>query len=96
MAWRRFPVASIWIEIEEIQDERENLLYSLSPGGQVHPEEFSQLVIPVFQQKFRVYTRNHDDVMNIMGDLPSVKKNTISLQLPIPGILEMVCLRGHG
>jgi len=70
----KFPVVSIWIEKEEIQDELENMLYPLSPGGQVYPEEFFQLILIVIQQEFHVDTWNHDDVVNIVGDLSGVKK----------------------
>jgi len=41
MEERRYPVESIWVEKEEIQDERENMLYPPSCGSNVHPEEFS-------------------------------------------------------
>ena len=70
----KFPVESIWIEKEEIQDELEYMLYPLYPGGQVYPEEFFQLILTVIQQEFHVDTWNHDDLVNIVGDLSGVKK----------------------
>lgn len=94
MAWRRYPIDSIWHEMEEMRAELDRLFRQMPEGGRFLPAGgMSDRMLPAIHGEFRVDVREHDDDVIVVADLPGVDKEAVSLQLVNPRDLEISCER---
>lgn len=94
MVWRRYPVDSIWHEMDEMRTELDSLFRQMPEGGRLLPAgEMSTRMLPAIRGEFRVDVREHNDDVIVVADLPGVDKESVSLQLVNPRGLEISCER---
>jgi HSP20 family protein len=94
MAWRRYPIDSIWREMDEMRAELDSMFHQMSAGGRFLPAGgMSDRMLPAIRGEFRVDVREHDDEVIVVADLPGVDKEAVSLQLINPRALEISCER---
>ena len=94
MAWRRYPIESIWHEMDEMRAELDSMFRQMSVGGRLLPAgSMSDRMLPAIRGEFRVDVREHDDEVIVVADLPGVEKDAVSLQLQNPRALEISCER---
>ncbi|MDD4136882.1 MAG: Hsp20/alpha crystallin family protein [Methanoregula sp.] len=94
MAWRRYPLDSIWHEMEEMQAELDTMFRQASAGGRFLPAGgMRNRMLPALREEFRVDVREHEGEVIVVADLPGVDKETVSLQLQNPRALAISCER---
>lgn len=94
MVWRRYPVDSIWREMDEMRAELDSMFHQISTGGRFLPAGgMGDRMLPAIRGEFRVDVREHDDEVIVVADLPGVEKESVSLQLLNPRALEISCER---
>jgi len=94
MVWRRYPIDSIWHEMDEMRAELDNLFRQMSEGSRLLPAGgMSDRMLPAIRGEFRVDVREHDNGVIVVADLPGVDKEAVSLQLVSPRALEITCER---
>jgi HSP20 family protein len=94
MAWRYYPIDSIWHEMEAMQAELDNLFRQASAGNRLLPAGgVSDRMLPAIRGEFRVDVRDHEDEIIVVADLPGVEKEAVALQLLNPRALEISCER---
>jgi HSP20 family protein len=94
MAWRRYPLDSIWREMEEMQAELDHMFRQASAGGRPLPTgAMGDRMLMAIRGEFRVDIREHEGEVIVAADLPGVDKETVSLQLLNPRALEISCER---
>jgi len=94
MAWRRYPLDSIWHEMEAMQAELDNMFRQASAGGRLLPAGgMSERMLPAIRGEFRVDVREDADEIVIVADLPGIDKENVDLQLLNPRALEITCER---
>ena len=94
MAWRRYPIKSIWHEMDEMHAELDSMFRQMSTGGRLLPAGgMSDRMLPAIRGEFRVDVLEHDDEVIVVVDLPGVEKDAVSLQLQNPRALEISCER---
>jgi len=94
MAWRRYPVDSIWREMDEMRAELDSMFRQMSAGGRFLPAGgMGDRMLPAIRGEFRVDVREHDDEVIVVADLPGADKESVSLQLLNPRALEISCER---
>jgi HSP20 family protein len=92
MAWRYYPIDSIWHEMEAMQAELDNLFRQASVGGRLLPAGgVINRMLPAIRGEFRVDVRDHEDEIIVVADLPGVEKEAVALQLLNPRALEISC-----
>jgi HSP20 family protein len=93
MSWRRYPIDSMWREMEEMRAEMDHL-FSQVPGNQRLLSGGDETrMISSFGGGFRVDVSDHEDELIIVADLPGIEKENVSLQLLNPRALEITCER---
>ncbi len=94
MSWRRYPIDSIWHEMDEMRAELDNMFRQMPAGGRFLPAGgMGDRMLPAIRGEFRVDVREHDDEVIVVADLPGVEKQSVSLQLLNPRALEISCER---
>ena len=94
MVWRRYPIDSIWHEMDEMRAELDSLFRQMSEGRRLLPAGgMSDRMLPTIRGEFRVDVREHEDEVIVAADLPGVDKEAMSLQLVNPRALEISCER---
>jgi len=94
MVWRRYPIDSIWHEMDEMRAELDSLFRQMSEGSRLLPAGgMSDRMLPTIRGEFRVDVREHEDEVIVAADLPGVDKEAMSLQLVNPRALEISCER---
>lgn len=94
MTWRRYPLDSIWHEMEVMQAELDRMFHQASAGGRLLPATgMNERMLPAIRGDFHVDVREHDDEVIVVADLPGVDKEAISLQLLNPRALQISCER---
>jgi HSP20 family protein len=94
MAWRRYPIDSIWHEMEAMQAELDHLFRQASTGSRLLPAgSMHDRMLPAIRGEFRVDVREHDEDVIVVSDLPGVEKEAVALQLLNPRALEISCKR---
>ncbi|PKG33984.1 Hsp20/alpha crystallin family protein [Methanoregula sp.] len=94
MVWRRYPIDSIWHEMDEMRAELDSLFRQMSEGSRLLPAGgMSDRMLPAIRGEFRVDVREHEDDVIVAADLPGVDKEAVSLQLVNPRALEISCER---
>ncbi|AGB02125.1 Hsp20/alpha crystallin family protein [Methanoregula formicica] len=94
MVWRRYPIDSIWHEMDEMREEIDSLFRQMSERGRLLPAGgMSDRMLPAIRGEFRVDVREHDNDVIVVADLPGVDKEAVSLQLVNPRAIEISCER---
>lgn len=94
MAWRRYPLDSMWREMEEMRAEMDHL-FSRIPGNQrfLSAGGDEARMLPSISGEFRVDVRDQGDELLVVADLPGIEKENVSLRLLNPRALEITCER---
>lgn len=94
MSWRRYPIDSIWHEMDEMRAELDSMFRQMPAGGRFLPAGgMGDRMLPAIRGDFRVDVREHDDEVIVVADLPGLDKESVSLQLLNPRALEISCDR---
>jgi len=97
MVLRRYPIQSIWRDFDEMMVEMESrisdLMESVETGRLLPAPGFEQRMLPAFRGEFSIDVKEHEDEVVIVADLPSAKKEDISIHLVDPRTLEVSSVR---
>lgn len=94
MSWRRYPIDSIWHEMDEMRAELDSMFRQMPAGGRfLSAGGMGDRMLPAIRGDFRVDVREHDDEVIVVADLPGLDKESVSLQLLNPRALEISCDR---
>ena len=94
MISRRNPFETMWREMEDMRAEMESMFHAVSSGNKLLPAGgMSDRMLPAIRGGFRVDVREHDEDVIVDADLPGVEKESVSLQLINPRLLEIACTR---
>lgn len=94
MIRRKNPFEMMWRDMEEMRTELESMLHAVSSGNRLLPAGgMSDRMLPAIRGEFRLDVREHDEDVIVVADLPGVDKESVSLQLINPRLLEIACTR---
>jgi HSP20 family protein len=94
MAWRRYPIESIWHEMDEMRAEPDCMFRQVSARGKLlQAAGLNDRLLQVIRGEFRMDVRKHDNEVIVVADLPGIDKVAVFLQLQNPQAPEIVCER---
>jgi len=95
MAWRKYPLESMWQEMEDMRAEMENMFSQMQRGGRMllPAGGMHDRMLPALRGEFRVDVQEHDDEVVVIADLPGIEKEDVTIQLVNPHTLEISCER---
>lgn len=92
MVWRRYPIHSLWRDMEEMRAELDSMFQNAPAGNLLLPPGgMTDRMLPATRGEFRVDVREHEGEVIVVADLPGVEKEAVSLQLLNPRALEISC-----
>jgi HSP20 family protein len=94
MVLRRNPFEMMWRDMEDMRAEMESMFHAIAPQNRLLPAGgMSGRMVPAIQDGFRVDVREHDEDVIVVADLPGAEKESVSLQLINPRLLDITCKR---
>ena len=94
MIRKRIPFEMMWRDMEDMRAEMESMVHAISSGNRLLPAGgMSDRMLPAIRGEFRVDVREEDGFVIVVADLPGVEKESLSLQLINPRLLEIACKR---
>jgi HSP20 family protein len=84
----------MWRDMEDMRAEMENMFHAVSSGNRLLPASgMGDRMLTAIRGEFRLDVREHDEDVIVVADLPGVDKESLTLQLINPRLLEIVCTR---
>jgi HSP20 family protein len=84
----------MWRDMEDMRAEMESMFHAVSSGNRLLPASgMGDRMLTAIRGEFRLDVREHDEDVIVVADLPGVDKESLTLQLINPRLLEIVCTR---
>lgn len=94
MIRRNNPFDMMWRDMGDMRAEMKSMFHTVSSGDRLLPPGgISDRMLPAIRGEFRVDVREHEEDVIVVADLPGVVKESVSLQIINPRLLEIACTR---